>query len=264
MRYLRPHQHVPVNENEKPVTESASSAWLYVTRTRLFLLGMQTWIVLVLLPVLSRGTSIALTLVTGIASALLLGVALLLVRPKRDVAAWMLLLAFPLTLALDIAFHARDAHEEMPRWAMILGSILLVIYEVAATRVVHHHFVRDDVRNVPLAFAVAPPPTKTSRMRAILLTTTVLGSAMLLFGTSFVIDDERLKSAWGDAHREANVLATMLSVAITSSVIATIVGPGLRAPRAIEFPSRGTVRTRVIAATALAAAALFVFFAMKK
>jgi hypothetical protein len=225
--------------------------------TRVVLLGLNAWLVVLLIPSLHVGLFGLVDLALIAAPLGVLGPGLAVLRSgKLVIARWVLCAAVPAAMGGAIAL--RPALVELEAYGTIglaLGAASLLAYLAAAA-----HAVSADRE---LKEAIAQPlvgkepvvePLARRWLRRLMLGSAAVGAfALTVIAPSLPSQRER-EAAWGDAADDAAVLTAVVASLVTAIALAALIGPGLRAVRPTrDEPARR--RRRLAAAMLIGTAA---------
>lgn len=232
---------------------------------RALALGANLWAVALLLPVVHGGARGVLDLLAAPAPLVPLALGALALAPgrgspprRRGLAIAMLLLAFPVALAIVLASRAdlsdRDAWGPVGLAAAALS--LLAYGAVSAEACARPLVLRTSTAQ---GLAIAQParePDARRWLRRSVLAMTSGGALLAAVAAPALGSRATLLRVWGESADEATVLASVVGATVGAVGIAAIVGPRLRAPRAGELPAPSRRALRVSVAMLLASVAL--------
>lgn len=219
---------------------------------RLALLGVNAWVVALLVPSLHVGLD-ALGALATTAPLAVLAVAVAALPRHRSRARWMLLAAYPAAIGGVIALRRelteRDTHGVL---GLALAALSLLAFVAAAAhacsrerrhRPVHHR--------MPLGRqAVAEPSSRTWTRRALLGVAAVGALALTLVAPALATRRERVER-WGEAADDATVFTVVVAATVACVAAGAVVGPALRAARTSRDGPRRS-RRRLAAAMLIA------------
>lgn len=220
-------------------------------RVRLALLGVNAWLVTLLVPSLHLDRGFDRALLIAVAPLLVLAAALWV--PHRGAARWGLLAGYPAALAAALGARGelaeRGAHGTL---GLVLAALSLLAF-VAAAAHASSRAPGSAQRQTPLEREpVAEPPTRRWVRRALLAITATGALAITLVAPALASRRERLER-WGEAADDAAVLTSVVAATVACFAVGVIVGPALRAARSGSH--RPAQRQRRLAASMLLAAA---------
>ena len=204
-------------------------------RARIALLGLNAWVVVVLVPTLHVGVDslMQLALLVSPLPALALGMASL--APARVRLARILLLALVPPL-IGLAVAARPAlvlREIFDPITLTLAALSLLAYAAAAARACSRPTRTMPVHSHPARARAAVPraddarPRRRPLRRLLIGTVTALGLAMVLIVPAWMTRAARV-ARWGEAADDSVVFTAVLAAAVGAFSIGAVVGPGLR------------------------------------
>jgi hypothetical protein len=203
-------------------------------RLRLAVLGVNAWLVVLVIPSVHAGVVSAIDLVTfGAPLALLVAGILLLRGDEPRFARWSLLAAFPAAVGALIA--TKPGLVELDAYGVFgasAGALSLVAFVATAARAVSRGGRTMTSETQPLVGKEpVVEPAQRRWMRRALLALATLG----VFALAVVIpawpDRRERMASWGEASADGAVLATLVSALVAAVALGTLVGPGLRAER---------------------------------
>lgn len=227
------------------------------TLTRVVLLGLNAWLVALLIPSLHVGLVGAADLGLLALPLAVLGPGLFFLRGGNlSVARWVLLAGVPAALGAAIALRPQLVElEAYGTMGLALGAASVLAFLAAAAQAVS--------ADRELKPAVAQPlvgkepvvePTSRRWMRRGLLALAALGAFALTVVAPALPTRQERERAWGDAMDDAAVLTAVVAAVATAIALAALIGPGLRAARpARDEPARR--RRRLAAAMLIGTAA---------
>ena len=211
---------------------------------RVWILGTNTWLVVVVVPLLVAGPgSLAGPLLAAVPIATL-GLGAILLDRHRNATLALWLVAFPTAVAtLAAAMSALVVGDPPSTVGIVLGALSMLAYVLAAAERAGRPPALRPSRKRPLGSA-APVREDAHRRRA--RHTLILGSTAAALALAVVVPAfgllDTYRRAWGPAAAEAAVLTTVVGGALGSSALALFVGPALRASR--EPPPTARMRRR--------------------
>ncbi len=251
-------------------SEVASSSSLRRTsrladQGRAWVLGINAWAVASFLPALLGGLSSPLAVPFLLIPLIPLGIGVLLVGPARTGARFLLLGAFPATLAGLVAGLPALARQPPSSAAgTALGVLSLLAYGAAAAHAVGKPAGSRPAQLRPLG-SVAPVEEHTGRkrLRQVVLAIAASGGALLVVVAPTLGGPGAYQAGWGDAAREASALTAVVGAVLATVVLTLFVGPTLRAARG-DAPTWRRVRGRVMALvlTFVVGLAVYVLYAL--
>lgn len=196
--------------------------------------------------------------------AVVCGVPLALLPPMLVwLAPWMLLIAYPLTVALVVGFMpSLAAGPAYPPLAMLIGALSVLAYgAVVGQAVTRPTF--SEVKAKPLEGAAEDPEgRRRARVRRVMLTITGLGSLVLASLAPTLGGERALRTAWGSSSIEAGVLTAVIGGALGTIALVGFVGPATRKRR--RGPSAQRVRSRVFMLLMVVVVGVFVWLNMRR
>ena len=254
----------------EPEEEVAEDAALRPTLARserglLLALGLNAWVICLLLPWLHIGfgewgqiePGLADPLLAGLLEALFcalplgaLAAGMVTVDKRVEVARLSLLVAFPVLLGAVLASRealiGREAYS--PLGILLGGLSLLAFLALAARAVARPRELRPSVHK-PRRYPEERSSRRAARLGIALLIGWAAGGVALIAVAPHLGGLRALEAAWGsEAAAEGGVVATVLAILLASGTVAGILGPGLRAQRS-EEPKKVRLRRRLIALT---------------
>jgi hypothetical protein len=225
-------------------------------RARLAILGVNAWIVALLVPSLHLdvwrdGGGLDLGLLVSIAPLVVLAVALAV--PHRGAARWGLLAGYPASIALALAVRGelaeRDAHGTI---GLVLAALSLLAFVAAAAHASSHQ-PGSAQRETPLERDPVAEPVARRWVRRALLAIAAAGALALTLVAPTLGGRRARVERWGEAADDATVLAAVVASTVACVAIGAIIGPALRAARPGSHPP--AQRQRRLAASMLLAVA---------
>lgn len=199
---------------------------------RVSLLGLNAWVVTLLVPSLFVGLDPLQGLVTS-APLLVLGAGVFAHRRGAS-AAWWLLGGFPAAIGAVLAWRdelaARDAHGLL---GLTFAALSLLAFAAAAA----HASARDlrgaraEVQSPLGREAVIEPPARRWTRRALLGLSAAGALAITLVAPVLGGRDARVER-WGEAADDAAVLTALVGGVVACLALGAVIGPSLRADRA--------------------------------
>jgi hypothetical protein len=218
---------------------------------RIMALGLNAWIVAVLLPGARGASPIADAVLTALPLlALLLGIA---ARPRaRDSALGLLAVGVPVLLATAIAGRSDPAlSEHYGTGTTILAASSTIAYVVAVAHALGRPSVLRSTTETKLARAARARPSARG-LRALVVGTTTTVALVLAIAVPAMGTRAAAIETWGEAADEGRTIAVIAGGLIACIATAAIVGPSLRAERAIARrgePALTITLSLVVAAT---------------
>ncbi len=216
-------------------------------RVRSVALGLNVWVVLLVLPLALAGALSAFGWFVVAVPLIPLSIGALALGRHGPAADWLLLGVFPTTLAGVVAAMPQlAANEPYSAISLVLGALSFVAYgamiAVASGRPARLR------RAAPTPLGPVPALPDARRrvlVRRLLLSAT--GSAAVAMGVVIpaFIPRETIEEAWGTSAPEATLLVAVVGGALAATALALFVGPTLRASRA-RPPRPAQLRLRVI------------------
>jgi hypothetical protein len=223
------------SEGEVPAARAVerppSPAGLGMARARVAVLGVNAWIVALLVPSLhlDGGFDRVLPLLVTIVPLVVLAVALAI--PHRGAARWGLLAGYPAAIAAALGFRSelaeRDAHGTI---GMVLAALSLLAFVAAAAHASSPHPAGAEVQTPLERDPVAEPIARRWVRRALLAIAASGALALTLIAPTLASRRERVER-WGEAADDATVLASVVAATVACVALGAIVGPALRAAR---------------------------------
>lgn len=239
--------------SEKPHTTVSDAHDEPPVRLRVALLGLNAWVVALLVPSLHIGLGSLDAIVTSVPLVVLaIGVAML--GGNRDRARWALLAGYPASIGAVLAFRTelteRDAYG---LFGLALAALSLLAFTAAAAHACSLVRPSGALTQTPLERdPVAEPFSRRWARRALLAITAAGALAVTLIAPTATSRREQVER-WGEAADDATVLTSVVAATVACIAIGIVVGPALRATRASsDTPVR---RQRRLAAAMLVAAA---------
>jgi hypothetical protein len=224
---------------ERRIQDAASSLRRNVPlRGWVLALGLLAWSFAALLPSMHRGTSL-----TNAAIALLplgpalLGLGLWLAARRSSWSPYVLLAAFPSSLALSASRVDHDtALATFSPWVLGLTLVGLAGYLAASSALCAEPAGLRGVEHRPLGEIPAVDlETRKQRLGKAALGVVALGALGLVAGASWATP-AHFREMWGRAAPEGATM-TALAAGIVGALALSLVGPGLRAERAAQPPN---------------------------
>lgn len=236
---------------------------LRVEQSRLLVLGMNAWAVLLAVPLWSgqpRATWAILLLLLPLAC---LAAGLLLLPASRRITAWVLLGAYPTSIAsVAAALPQLAVASPYSTPGLLLGTLSLAAFGAGAAFSATRPPALRPTSSRPLG-SVAPIEEHAGRrtVRWALLGVTSLGALAIAVVAPAVGDRAGYEAAWGEAADEAAVLTAVIASALSAATLALFVGPTLRASRP-RRRSRRRTRRRIgwLLLSAVVGAAFYAFY----
>lgn len=235
------------------VPASAGSAAPRAERVRLGLLGVNAWLVTLLVPVLADGWGSLGSRVGAAAPFLALVLGLLWLPRHPDRARWALLAGFVPLLGLGLVLRPNalvpGAYAAV---SLSLSALSLLAYVAAAARACSRPRVSHPKEHFPIAGRAPLAEASPSRwVRTALLGITGAGAFLAVV----IVPAIGAPNAWGDASPEGATLTTVVAALAGAIALAAVVGPGLRAERRrrARRPPLGRVVLTALALAALGA-----------
>ncbi len=234
---------------------------------RALVLGLNAWALLTILPFFVGGPREVTALLWALVPLPFLAVGAALVPWHRQIAAWLLLGAFPTSVAgVVAAMENLTQHSPYGTVGLSIGALGLVAFGAAAAHAVTRPVRVRTATWRPLGTVSPLEEPKVRRWgRRLLVGVTGAGALALALIAPKAGDTAFFVAAWGDAADEAATLSAVVGGALGASLLALIVGPGLRASR-----RRGVTRRRsrrrvaTLLGLAVLALALYVFYALER
>ncbi len=205
-----------------------------VDSLRVTVLGVNAWALLLLLPWLLAAPAEPTTVLWLFIPLIALGVGTLAISSQRLFAAWVLLGVFPVLCAFIVAFMPQlTEHPPHGTFSHALGALGLVAFGAGAAMAVGRPLEVRSASRRPLG-TVAPVEERSQRRRGrrILVAITTAGAFAIALFAPAVGDQSAYVQAWGEASREAATLSAVVGGGLSASLLALVIGPGLRASRA--------------------------------
>lgn len=220
-------------------------------RARLAILGVNAWIVALLVPSLHLEVGLDLDLLVSCAPLAVLAIALAI--PHRGAARWGLLAGYPTSIALALGLRTelteRDAHGTA---GLVLAALSLLAFVAAAAHASSHQPGSAELQTPLERDPVAEPLARRWVRRALLALAAAGALAITLVAPTLAGRRERVER-WGEAADDATVLAAIVAATVACVAVGAIVGPSLRAARPGSHPP--AQRQRRLAASMLLAVA---------
>lgn len=198
---------------------------------RVGFLGLNAWAVLILIPSLNaEGLTRAPVLGLPLLALIAVGIA---VHRTWQSTPWIVFVLFPCTLALTVALEPRLRYGDAFSVYMIVAGILsFAAYGVVAALAAGRRTQLRQTTEHALAQRTRPvlDRHRTTLRRALLGFGAVLAVALIAVAP-YVGVKRTLDDAWKDASREGATLTAVVASALATLILATLVGPGLRAQR---------------------------------
>jgi len=215
---------------------------------RVWVLGVNAWAVLLLLPCLLAGPRSAMHLIWLAAPLLPLALGGALLARARTIAAWVLLGVFPTLMAAVVAIVPRlVVQPAYSTTGIVIGAISSVAFGAgAALASGRPEGLRTSSRRPLGSVAALSEAPRRSRLRWAVVGTAVAGATVLAVVAPFHGGVAAYQAVWGPAGPEAGVMSAVVAGTLAAAALALFVGPLLRADRG-RPPSRRAVRRRVTA-----------------
>ena len=231
---------------------------------RVGLFGTSAWLAAVLLPLSLAGPDGWFPPIATTASLLPLGLGAWALRDFRSVAPWLLLAAYPATLAAFVALLPRmTAGEPEDGFAQGIAALAVVVYgAIAAAAASRPAAIRTSThRALGTVQPVRQSPRRRTLRRALLG-----GGGILAFAVAVAAPTwggrEGLRRAWGEAATEAGVLTAVIAGAVATIAVAAFLGPATRASRKPP-PSRRQRQVRIALFFGVAALGSLVYWIVR-
>ena len=215
---------------------------------RLAVLGVNAWVVCLVVPAIhtgieSIGTLAALGLPLAALAAGTFGA-----RSAQPWAAWALGAGYP--GALGVALAAAPELRRLEAWAPVTlalaGVSLLAFLGAAAVATSRPHVTRRTSER-PLPDAVVPEIERGRLWRQrIVFGAFGLGALLITSVAPWLGGPRSVELSWGDAAREGALLTAVATGAVASSLFALFLGPALRLTRAVATPRQRRARIALL------------------
>lgn len=210
-------------------------------RVRALVLGVDAWAVGLFVPLLLAGTGGGLLAVSMLPLAALgIGVAL---WPRRG-AVWWVLGVFPVMLVGVVGLADRGgAIHETATLALAALALALHVFGVAA---VVRPAPRSGTTVRPLtALAVDHAAMRRARVRTLVLCLCGVGAAALAVVVPTWGSSREVERVFGDSAQAASAFVATVAVVLSVAVLAGLVAPATRLPRAVQ-PGRRSTRVALL------------------
>jgi hypothetical protein len=197
---------------------------------RMLALGINAWIVAVLLPGASGDAPIADAILTALPLAALL-VGLVAYHRARESALGLLGVGVPVLIASAVAGRSDPiASDHYGTGTVVIAALSVVAYVVAVAQVLGRPASMRSTSETKLARGARARPAARG-LRALVVGTT--GTVALLCAIAVPAMGTRVaaREVWGEAADEGRVIAAIVGGVIACVATAAIVGPSLRAER---------------------------------
>lgn len=230
--------------------------------SRAFVLGLNAWALLAALPLFVGGPRELSAIAWLTAPLPFLAAGTALIQRQREIAGWLLLGAFPASLAGVVGGLGKlTLHSPFSTTGLSIGAVSLVAFGAAAALALTRPTRLRTAVWRPLD-AVAPlegPRVRWVGRRLLLAVTGAFALALALIAPE-VGDLSGFAAAWGEAAEEAATLNAVMGGALGASLLALIVGPGLRASHRQVTRRRAGRRAAALIGLAGLALALYAFY----
>ena len=234
------------NQSVQERAQADASRAVRVEQSRLVVLGVNVWAVLLAVPLWSaqpRTAAGALWLALPLAC---LAAGLLSLPASRRVAAWLLLGLYPTSVAsVAAALPQLTIATPYSTPGLLVGALSLAAFGAGAAFSATRPAQLRPNTSRPLG-SVVPIEEHTGRRRVrwALLGVTSVGALAIAVVAPAVSDRAGYEALWGEAAGEAAVLTAVVAGALAAATLALFVGPTLRASRARRSSGR-RVRRRI-------------------
>ncbi len=239
--------------NRGSPTSAHADATVDREQLRLSALGVNAWIVALVVPALHAGGVGLEQVVVGLGPLAVLAAGAMALQKHVDRARWTLLFGFPASLAAVLAWRSdlaqRDAYGAV---GLALAAASLLAFMGAAAHAVGRDRESKRAHAQPLAGKEPVVEPATRRMlRRVLLGAAAFGAfAMTVLAPTLASRRERVR-VWGDAADDATTLTAVVATVVAALALGTVIGPALRATRTRRDDP--TQRRRRLAASLLIA-----------
>lgn len=224
-------------------------------KLRVALLGLNAWVISLLVPMLHVGVDPKGALITSL-PLVVLGLGLAALGRNVEHARWLLLAGYPPSIGGVLAWRSeltvREVHGTL---GLALAALSLLAFTAAVARACAP--TPRNLASPPVRLERAPvaEPARRRWLRRALLGISGAGSlALVLLAPTFLSRSERLER-WGKAADDATVLAIVVATVLSCALMGMVVGPALRAPRlGSERPTQRQQRLAISMLIAVAAA----------
>jgi len=215
-----------------------------VDAIRVGLLGANLWAVSALVPAALSGPRVTAWLLAMLPLPVLALAALALRRLPR-IAPWLLLGAFPLSVAVVVsAMPSHTVDAPYPAMALFIVALALLAYGAAAAAASERPHWDSHASSRPLPDTRVPKDaTRRRRIRGVVLTLGAIGAFALAVVAPLAGGERALRASWGEGAPEAGVLSAVVAGSLATLMLAAFLGPSTR--RRKHLPSSRQRRTRV-------------------